>query len=169
MISTLDLLAALKARLSALTLESGDRLFERVEFFAEADLLGALQELRLFKKRICLVVPAGDAFQTEPTSTHLQVGIVREVVVLLGDRDVARPQEASTGGPGNPGVVAMKDQVFEALINHRLGFERRFLRLSCTESQPLTITDATDQPGRRAWQMTWTAHAGTELFAPQTG
>jgi hypothetical protein len=171
MLTTLELLAALKTRLSALTVGStSEPLFERIEYYSEPDLLRALQEIRVFKKRVCILIPAGDTFETETAgnSSTLAIKIEREVVILLGDRDVTKPQEASTGGDGNPGVVAMKDQVFDALVNHDLSLGQYNLFLRPTDSQPLTIADETEAPGRRAWQMSWIAHAGTEHFNQQT-
>lgn len=171
-ISTLAIMQAMKTFLAALPLVDGApdvKLFDKVEFYSMPNLVKGLEELRLFKKRICLIIPSGDDFENELQGGDLHCEATYDFELLIADRNYGKRQDAATGddvGPNtNPGVVAMKDIVVEKLFGQSLGFLPRRLNLRPVGGQALLLTakERDDASGREAWQMTWSADAGDRV------
>src|SRR5688572_21331605 len=108
-IPTLELLDKVKTLLAALETAPGVKLFDKVEFFAHADIVAALEDLRIFKQKVCLIVPSGDSYENAEAGTDLRSEVQREFVLLFADRDYGKRQDASTGDATRKGVIYMKD------------------------------------------------------------
>lgn len=155
MIAALDILTALKTALSAVTLpSSSDAAFDRVEYFSQPNLMTALQELRIFKKRVCLIVPDGDQYEHEYQGKVLVSRVVRRVILLLADQDYAVRQSAETGSSGTYGVISLDQRVIAALIGQNLGLGPSVL-VRPTFSQPVLIAgnERDTLSGREAWHI----------------
>ncbi len=154
MTSTLDILNALKTKLTALQITSGVAAFDRVEFFSQPNLIVALQELRIFKKRVCLIVPDGDQYEHEHAGRVLVSKTVKRVILLLADQGYGKRQSAETGDSDTYGVIALDKAVIDLLIGQNLGFGPSVL-VRPTFSQPVLIEGETrDQlSGREAWHI----------------
>ncbi|HVY69676.1 MAG TPA: hypothetical protein VHH73_07080 [Verrucomicrobiae bacterium] len=147
-----DLLAALKPRLAELTLPApfvSAPAFDKVEIFREADVPKAMQELRLFASRLCLLVPDGNEYEPGVEGRVLLTRCHRKLVILLADKQPARPQEASTGSATTPGALLLAELVEDTLTARPVIAEPAYCEILSAE--PATITDENSQPGRVAW------------------
>ena len=108
--TTAELLDALQGLLEQLRWESQPA-FDRVARFDQPDLAVAIGELQTLADRLCLLIYEGDRYETLHTGRQLQVRRTALVSLLMADRQVAHRSEAVFGGPGIPGVVALKDLV----------------------------------------------------------
>ncbi len=161
-IPTLDLLAAVKAAIEAIEVSPGVELFETVEFFSEPDLLKALDQLRLAKSSICLIVPDSDRYETTKAGRENRTEVFRQFFLLMTDRHFGRAQSGSTGDGSHQGVVAKKDRVEDQLCGVNLNFVPRLIRAHPVSGQSFQI--ALDQSaGRKAWQMTWELSGGWKV------
>ncbi|HEY1170234.1 MAG TPA: hypothetical protein VGH19_02585 [Verrucomicrobiae bacterium] len=162
-IDTLAVLAKLKTRLAALELEAGTPLFDKVEYYSSTDLLKALQELRLFKNRVCLIVPGDDDFVNDVSGRSLNTVLERHVFLLLADRDYGRRQSAATGDENTPGVIAMKDRVVSELTGKNL--DSRQVLVKPVNGTPLLIQGPKreEAAGREAWNIELVVECGQML------
>lgn len=162
-IDTLTILAKLKTRLAALELEAGTPLFDKVEYYSSTDLLKALQELRVFKNRVCFIVPGDDDFVNEVSGRSLNTVVERHVFLLLADRDYGRRQAAATGDENTPGVVAMKDRVVSELTGRNL--DSRHVLVKPVNGTPLLIQGPKreEATGREAWNLELVVECGQML------
>lgn len=108
--STEQLLDAVQACLEQLRWE-GEPAFGRVARFDQLDLAVAVEELQATADRLCLLVYEGDRYETHHAGRQLHVRRTALVSLLMADRQVANRIESVFGGPGLPGVVALKDLV----------------------------------------------------------
>ncbi|MCD6050545.1 MAG: hypothetical protein K0Q55_1948 [Verrucomicrobia bacterium] len=162
-IDTLTVLAKLKTRLVALEIEPGTPLFDKVEYYSSTDLLKALQELRVFKNRVCLIVPGDDDFFNEVSGRSLTTVVERHVFLLLADRDYGRRQAAATGDENTPGVIAMKDHVVADLTGKNL--DSRMVLVKPVNGTPLLIQGPKreEAAGREAWNLELAVECGQML------
>lgn len=163
-IPTLELLAKVKTRLAALNSAPATLLFEKVEFYAHSDLVAALEDLRIFKQRVCLIVPSADSYESQNSGTEIQTEADREFVLLFADRDYGRRQDASSGDAQRVGVIGMKDIIEGDLLGANLDYNPRLLRLRPVAGEPVLLTSAEKDrvSGREAWAQTWRYCAGRE-------
>ena len=163
-IPTLDLLSALKIRLAALELSPGVKAFEQVEYYSQPRLIQALQDLRLFKNRVCLIVPDDDVYEHSLEGRVLDTHCLRSVILLFADRDVGRRQDASTGDPsGTPGVIKLNQLVVDDLLGHSLGFDEGRVRPDVGGPILIEGKDREHSTGREAWHLDLTIEAGTAI------
>lgn len=162
-IDTITILGKLKTRLAALELVPGTPLFDKVEYYSSTDLLKALEELRLFKNRICLIVPGDDDFGNEVSGRTMTTEVARHIHILMADRDYGRRQSAATGDANTPGVVKIKDQVVDDLVGKNL--DSRFCLVKPVESGPVLIQGPRreDAAGREAWTLELAIDCGQVL------
>jgi hypothetical protein len=160
---TLTILEKLKTRLAALELEPGTPLFDKVEYYSSTDLLRALAELRVFKNRVCFIVPGDDDFFNEVSGRSLNTVVERHVFLLLADRDYGRRQSAATGDENTPGVVAMKDRVVSELTGRNL--DLRQVLVKPVNGTPLLIQGPKreEAAGREAWNLELVVECGQVL------
>ncbi len=160
---TLTVLAKLKTRLAALELTAGTPLFDKVEYYSSTDLLKALQELRVFKNRVCLIVPGDDDFMNEVSGRTLNTVVERHVFLLLADRDYGRRQAAATGDENTQGVIAMKDKVVSDLTGKNL--DSRQVLVKPVNGTPLLIQGPKreEAAGREAWNLELVVECGQVL------
>jgi hypothetical protein len=164
-ISTLELLGRVKARLVAMEASAGVPLFDKVEFYAQPNIVKALEELRLFKQKICLIVPSGDDYESEFAGVDVRSEVTREFVLLFSDRDYGKRQDASTGDEKRVGVIAMKDAIEENLLGQNLDYNPRMIRLRPMTGEAVLLSDKDKDrlTGREAWSMTWQASGGRKI------
>lgn len=157
---TLSILAALKHRMEFLELEDGRRAFEVVAYYSAPDLIRALQELRIHKNRVCLIIPDSDEYENEVSGRVLFTRCFRRVLILLADRDFGRRQDAATGDGTNPGVILLDNLVISDLLGQTLGFDG--VRVEPVFAQPVLITgkERDETTGREAWQIELMIEAG---------
>lgn len=162
-IDTLTILAKLKTRLVALESEPGTPLFDKVEYYSSTDLLRALAELRVFKNRVCFIVPGDDDFLNEVSGRSLNTVVERHVFLLLADRDYGRRQSAATGDDSTTGVVAMKDRVANELTGKNL--DTRQVLVRPVNGTPLLIQGPKreEAAGREAWNLELVVECGQLL------
>ena len=171
-IPTIDIMAALKTFLAAIVLTPAEgetpevKLFDKVEFYTMPNLVKALEDLRIFKQRVCLIVPSGDEFDNEVEGRQLTSDADYEFVLLMADRDYGRRQDASTGDDKRPGVIRIKDIVIKELLGENLGFAPRRLNFRPIDGGPVLLSEKQreEASGREAWQITWQCDAGTCVF-----
>ncbi len=168
-LQTIDLMAALKAALEAIELAPGVKLFDRVDYFSSPNLLNAFDELRIFKRRVCLIVPSADDYTNRVEGASLTTNTTREFILLLADRDYGVRQRAQIGDSDDPiekpGVLRMKDKLEAELLGSDLGNSPRLVALRPTEGQAFVLQgkDRDEAAGREGWQMTWIADAGDAI------
>lgn len=109
-LSTEEWLKALEHRIAGCRWE-GAPAFGLVARYDQPDLTLALEELQSAADRVCLVLYEGDRYDTELRGRHLHMRRVAQVSLLLVDRHLTQRPAAVFGGVGNPGVVALKDQL----------------------------------------------------------
>jgi hypothetical protein len=114
--NTLTVLNALKAKLEALqwTPQAGpaEAAFKRVDLFDISEIETALEELFVFKDRVCFVILDSEHFDNEATtSTKVISKMTRSVALLIADRNYGKRQKALIGTDASPGVIALKDIV----------------------------------------------------------
>jgi len=160
-VSTYSLLTALKTELISAEWSAGGLLFDVVEHYSEPDLLAAYEQLFIFKRRVCLILPGADQFQSDTQGRVLTFGLDREFSLLIADRDHAKPQKAHLGDDETSGVCAIKDRLVDLLTGKHLGLYPDVVRLLPTRSNPFTISDGDAAAGgRRCWQLDWLAVMG---------
>jgi hypothetical protein len=164
-IPTLELLGKVKTLLAALETAPGTKLFEKVEYYSAADLVSALEELRIFKQRVCVIVPSANQYESEMSGTENHLKCWREFVLIFSDRDYGRRQDASTGDAERVGVVAMNDFIEENLAGQNLGYKPRLLNMHPLDGEAVALTKAQKEilSGRSVWSMTWRACAGRKI------
>jgi hypothetical protein len=164
-IGTVTLMAALKTLIAALESAPGVKMFERVDYFATPNLVEALQQLKIAKSRICLIVPSANNYDTKIAGREVQTETIREFILLLADRDFGKRQNALTGGTNSPGVVAMNDLLEDRLLGQNLNQAPIPIKLrpSTSEVFQLLGNDEDQTTGRIAWQMTWQCSAGRKI------
>ncbi len=161
-IPTLDLLNAIQTAIAALESSPGVAVFEKVAFYSEPDLVKAIEELRLVKSSLCLIVPDADRYEMTKAGREMRTEVLREVVVLMADRHFGNPQAGATGDATHLGVVAKKDILEDKLTGLNLGFQPRLIRLHPVSGQSFQI--ALDKGGgRKAWQMTFEVSGGWKI------
>ena len=114
--NTLTVLNALKAKLEALqwTPQGGpaEAAFKRVDLFDISEIETAIEELFVFKDRVCFVVLDSEHFDNEAaTSTKVISKMTRSVALLIADRNYGKRQKALIGTDASPGVLGLKDIV----------------------------------------------------------
>ena len=162
-VPTLTILAALQTQISALKLADGTTpAFAKVVYYDKPDLLRALQELRVFDNRLCLIVPDGDRYENTTDGRVINGIVHRSIILLLADRQPAVRQAASTGDAQTPGVIALNEIVVGALYGSDLGLAS--VRVLPEHATPVQISDANrrDLPGREAWSLDLTVTAGRQ-------
>ncbi len=167
-VSTVDLLAAVKAALVALALDptgdpQGARLFDAVEFYNLRDPVKALDALFLTQEqRVAFLVAGGDSYQTAGGRDRVSVTSHRDTdfEVLVSDRVWEKHDPAAVlGGAGNVGVLALKDRVVAAL--HGQALDLAGVALVPREGGLMDLFDprGTEQ-GRTFWSQQFTTYAG---------
>jgi hypothetical protein len=164
-IPTLTILAALKARLESLVSSGSTALFEKVAYYHTPNLGAALMDLRIFKTRVCLIVPGGDTYRHNQQGRHLQTIITREVHLCMADRDFGNEQSAQTGSATHLGVIAMNEIVVNSI--HGDNLELVGTRFKCRDSIPFQFRDVgqAELPGRQVWQLNLDIEAGELVTA----
>lgn len=153
MITTSQLLPPLKALLEGMTWNE-EPLFQKVEYFTHTNLPRALNELRIFKHRVALIIPDMDDYRPRRSGRTLYMEPIRKIYLVFADRDYGRRQDAATGDADTPGVIAMKDQVEDLVAGHDLGL--RGVVVMPRDGETMTIQSDEDRAqltGREAWLM----------------
>jgi hypothetical protein len=162
-LKTLDLLAAIKTRLAALTAPDGSPLFVQVEFFDTHQLRDAINRLAVAEGRLCFIVPSGETYTTDKRGgVVLFAQRIAEFDLLICDRDWAdQGQAAVFGSAENLGVLAMKETVLDALIGNDLGLPA-YVCLVPTQGDfiQVSLDQAKDSPGRECWVQSFSTLAG---------
>jgi hypothetical protein len=167
-ITTLSLLAALKTALEALPHPdpvkalAGEKLFERVEFHENKNLREALNDMIIVKQRVCVIVPAGDAYENLREGRSTRSIRTSSLDLLIADRAWTKGgHEAVFGGDNNIGVLRMKDLVVDALVaNCQLGLA--YVVLTPTAGAQIEVVDekVKDTPGRECYVLSYETPAG---------
>lgn len=119
-LSTVSALEALQAKLKCLRI-GNDQAFVTVALYDMSNLLQALTELIAIGDRVCLIVHDQERFDNARAGRELRSRQMRDVMLLIADRNVASRQKALFGDPASvppqPGVLALKDLI----LNHVVG------------------------------------------------
>jgi len=156
---TIPIMTALKARMSALKWTPPvdgaieEPLFDRVEFYNTPDILQGFAELRIFKKRICLIIPSNDNYENERSGPSLITRLERTIILLISDRDFGNRQHASTGDKNNPSVLEMNRLVINDVIGKNLGFLGCLVQPKSAGEVTITGQARDDSAGRLAWSI----------------
>jgi hypothetical protein len=165
LLKTMDLCAALKTALAAINHPTlaGQKLFEVVEYHEDTNLGEALQQLIITKKRVCIIVPQGDRYQTERPGRTIVSTRTTSLDLVIADQAYTRgANDAAFGGANNLGVLRMKEIVLEALAaSPQLG-GLPWCALYPTEGAMLEISasDEKSAPGRQAWVQNYETPSG---------
>ena len=172
---TLDLLAALKTHLSGILhpdqTTPGTKLFEVVEFYEDKNIAEALQDLIIVKKRVCLIVPAGDHFILAKEGRTQRSVRTTSIDLVMGDvAYVKGGKDAAFSGAGNVGVVAMKDIVLISLANNAQLSGLRWCGLYPTDGAFISLSadDEKKMPGRKIFAVNYETPSGW-ITSPLTG
>jgi hypothetical protein len=176
-ISTLALLAAVKTALEAIPhpdtalAAAGEKLFERVDFHENKKLREVLRDQLILKQRVAIIVPEGDSYENIPQARNATSVRTAQFALLIADRAWTRGgHDAVFGGTANLGVLAMKDQVVEALAaNPQLGLGVGVL-LQPQQGNEIELADdeVKDSPGRECYVLSYATWAGMTTLAPTT-
>jgi hypothetical protein len=161
-ISTLDLLTKLKTFLAALELSPGVKLFERTEIYENADLVKAIQDLKISRDRICIIIPSSNEYATNFAGEQVQSEAKRQFILLMADRVAGSSQGGLLGTATKPGVVKMSDMVEDALTGNNLGCMPVRIKMHALSGEPFSLA-AEDRSNRSCWQMTWQCSAGRKV------
>lgn len=172
LLTTLALCGALKTKLESIdhpTL-AGQKLFEVVNFHEDKNLAEALQQLIIVKKRVCLIVPAGDHYVNAKEGRSMRSVRITSVDLVMADLAYTKGgQDAAFGGANNVGVIAMKDIVVSVLAAAPQLTGLRWCALYPTDGAFLTLSESEEAktPGRQAFAMNYETPSG-ELITPLT-
>lgn len=128
--STTSIIEALKSGLTGLRFPNdavaygalaGELMFQQVDVYDVPQVELAVRDLLNFKNRIALIFPRGERFEHVGGNGGLKITQTGEYLVVICDRDYAPGKSAFFGGPGQPGVLAMKEIVLAAAIGESLG------------------------------------------------
>lgn len=149
------LLAALKEKLGAIKIDdtpgNDEPLFDTVAVYANKKLGAALNDLFIFKQRVCLVVPTG--VRHVHTLDGIYVTSLRwlEVALLISDRAYFQAaQSAVEGADKNIGTLAMGERVEAALAGVDLTTWGPAV-FDDGAPQEITRDEAKSAPGRECW------------------
>jgi len=164
-VATLTILNGIKTKLEALLYDGGpDLLFEQIALYDVIDLERAFEDLTFYKKRVCLIVPAEDQYENSRDGMMLTSQRTSRVMVLMADRDDRMGQEAVFGGTNNPGTIAMKDQVIEAIAGESLDTIGVVLQPLGGEDFEIGLEES-DSPARKGWVQLFETTAGIKKVA----
>lgn len=168
-LATNAVIAALRDRLSALRLaDAGDApLFERVGVFGAGGLTAAVQATFASEARVCFIVPGPEEHSNRLSESLVYSQRQTTLVLLIADRALDTEREdAVTGGPRNPGILALKDAVIDDLFANP--FTVAGLAFAPARGEPLMIeaqSRSSGNLGREVWQQSLTAYAGNHRQA----
>ncbi len=172
-ISTVDLLAAVKAALEVLALDptndpSGAKLFDAVACYNLRDPAKALDQIFLTQEqRVAFIVAGGDAYQANGGRDQVSVVSHRDTdfEIMLCDRVWEKADPAAVlGGDENVGVLLLKDRVVAALQGQSL--ELAGVVLLPREGGIMDLFDPRgNEQGRTFWSQQFTTYAGREKLA----
>lgn len=169
---TLEIFTAIRDAVAAIPLDAagdpeGEKLFEAVALAANRDLPGQFQELLVFKKRACLIVPVAVRRTVPDESGALSVlgRKFAELAIIYSDQAFFKPTQTVTfGGDNNLGLFGLDERIEEALVGREVS---PFGGLVFADSQPVLFTEreAAQLAGRQAWFIT--AYVPTGLIAAE--
>ena len=171
-VKTLDVLNGVKAAIAALQLAAAyssvadyPKAFTEVQIYRNADLLKALEDMRVYDDRACFIVPGGDDFDNAMDGRVLSAKRSSDVILLIADRNYARENLALIGDETGPGVIVLTDLVLEMLTGITLGLPGVCLTPMSGEPLHLTSKQQEDAPGRDCWALTFNTTAGAVRVA----
>lgn len=167
LVSWTSLMTALKSKLEGLEISAGVPAFESVTPYKEANLIKALQDLRVYRSRVCLIIPAGSDYQSQILGRVMVTQCLRSVILLISDRDFAQPNAAALGDANTRGVLALSEVVIDQLTGNSLGLDG--VRIRPIGEDPVVITEKErpQAPGRADWQIELEISAGWIKSAAQ--
>lgn len=124
---------------------SGTAVFERVELFDSERLEDAFRYLTIAEKRVCVVVPLVEEFETVINAQQRKILVQRRlpVIVLCSDRLMGDRKGAlygTTGAAATPGAYALADLVLPAVTGQLLANPGAVVSVPKTLS-PITVKD----------------------------
>jgi hypothetical protein len=124
MVRTVPLLAALVARVAAITWTptgGGPQLaFSEVRRYDLKDFVTAAQELLVVSDRCAWIIYEGDSWDSEIKGRALQTSAARDFTIFLTDRNVGDSGAAWWGDDYQPGVYLLADLLVEDLLTSPL-------------------------------------------------
>jgi ribosomal protein S13 len=114
---TIGALNALKTKLQAVQW-NGAAAFVTVAMFDMSNLVVALQELLAIGDRVCLIVHDQERFENERRGRSLHTKQVRDIALLIADRNITNRQKALFGDADIPlpGALALKDAILNGVV-----------------------------------------------------
>ncbi|MBM3852449.1 MAG: hypothetical protein FJ399_04755 [Verrucomicrobia bacterium] len=171
---TNDAIALLLERLASLTLPSdesqanpAEKLFQRVGAFGANRLVSAMRAVFASEQRVCFIVPGGDTYSGARDALMLRSVRRTRLALLIADQAFDKDKTAAlVGGPGNLGILAMKDRVIDDLVTAK--FSREDFAIEPAEGEPLVIAEADQKSGnlgRECWLQWLACYAGESRCA----
>ena len=121
-IRAVPLLRALVAKLQALEWEPAGGgavpAFGSVVIYDLRDQAEAMKDLLGLDQRQALVIYEGDKWTGTVDGRHLNTEVVREVSVVVSDRQLGDRQAALVGSANNPGALLLSDLVLESVAGN---------------------------------------------------
>lgn len=171
-VRTLDVLNGVKAAIVALELAAAysavadyPKAFTEVQIYRNADLLKALEDMRVYDDRACFIVPGGDDFDNAIDGRVLTAKRSSDVILLIADRNYGRENLALVGDESAPGVIVLTDLVLEKLTGATLGLSGVCLTPMSGEPLHITKKEQEDALGRDGWALTFNTTAGAMRVA----
>jgi hypothetical protein len=174
-VPTLSLLTALRTAITAIALPSSfsavpdyPKAFTTVEIWGVVDLVKAIEEMRIFDDRFCLIVASNDHFDSAMKGSVLTSEQRTEIELLFADRNYGRENLALVGEQDvSPGVLVLKDLLLSNLAGANLGFNN--VALAPTSGGPFTMSGKQQDAlaFRECWNLSFTTSAG--LIRKDTG
>lgn len=120
LVRTVPLLAALQARVAAVTWTptGGGPVvaFQEVRRYDLKDFITAAQELLVVQDRCAWIIYEGDTWESEVKGQMLQTSVARDFTIFLTDRNVGDSGAAWWGNDDQPGVYLLADLLVEDFL-----------------------------------------------------
>lgn len=143
---------------------------KQVKWFDLFDIRQALEELLMFKGRICVVLYGPWTYSNEILSGGKGFIATRtsEVELIVSDRDYGNRQDAVTGDADNPGINRMVDSLLPAVcrdVSQSGDAWRIPIRPSTGEIMRIQGDERDELTGRVAWRQAINVPGGSLRFS----
>ena len=167
-VPTLSILTALRTAILALQLPSSfadvpdyPKAFTTVEIWGVVDLVRAIEDMKIFDDRFCLIIASNENYDDETKGRVVTTQRDIEVELLFADRNYGSENLALVGEAGvSPGVLVLKDLLVEKLTGANLGLPN--VALIPASGGPFTLSGKVQDAlaFRETWNQTFKTSAG---------
>ncbi len=139
------------------------KLFEQVQFHANKNFAQALQDMRVIRDRLALIVPLGDDYDTSFPGSVMKSARTTEFMIMIADKDMSDSGQLSPSR-NTPGILAMKDLTVHLLTKDPFAIGPRAVVIEPVAGAIVALEwkDEKNAPtvGRECWNQGFRAQAG---------